>query len=315
MRNYESKIENLRMVIRNARSMAEGGNIPRREINDWVSGVGMRLRDLPGGMALQAEWEAIPDRDREMDDPETRDGFVGLWGLNKRLSWLQQKMGELAAANAEEQRRQQERAQAKEIAQALDGARRETKEEATPKTRCDPRIVFVVHGRNLALRDSMFAFLRAIGLHPLEWSEAIRATGKTLPYVGEILEAAFSRAQAVVVLMTPDDEARLREEFLSEGDMEHERELTPQARPNVLFEAGMAMGRFADRTVLVEIGKLRPFSDVGGRHVIRMDGTGPRRQELAHRLRDAGCAVSLEGTDWHTAGTLAAPGLEGGEQG
>ena len=34
----------------------------------------------------------------------------------------------------------------------------------------------VVHGRNLAARDAMFAFLRAIGLEPLEWSVLVSAT-------------------------------------------------------------------------------------------------------------------------------------------
>jgi hypothetical protein len=64
----------------------------------------------------------------------------------------------------------------------------------------------------------------------------------------------------------------------------------------------MAMGRSAHRTVMVELGSLRPFSDVGGRHVIRMDNTTQRRQELALRLQTAGCSISLAGTDWHTAG-------------
>jgi predicted nucleotide-binding protein len=62
----------------------------------------------------------------------------------------------------------------------------------------DGRTVFVVHGRNQAARKAMFAFLRAVGLNPLEWSEAIALTGSGSPYIGDILEAAFSRAQAVV---------------------------------------------------------------------------------------------------------------------
>ena len=64
----------------------------------------------------------------------------------------------------------------------------------------------------------------------------------------------------------------------------------------------MAMGRSEDRTVLVEIGLLRPFSDVAGRHVIRLDNSTQRRQDLAQRLGLAGCPIKLEGTDWHTAG-------------
>ena len=166
----------------------------------------------------------------------------------------------------------------------------------------DVREVFVVHGRNLAARDALFDFLRAIDLHPLEWAEAVQSTGRPSPYIGEILDAAFSKAHAVVVLMTPDDEAQLREHLRNDGDPPHETKLTGQARPNVLFEAGMAMGRHGDRTILVELGSLRPFSDIGGRHVIRIDNSSQRRQELAQRLKTAGCPVNLDGTDWHTAG-------------
>jgi predicted nucleotide-binding protein len=168
------------------------------------------------------------------------------------------------------------------------------------------RAVFVVHGRNLAARDAMFSFLRSIKLDPLEWIEAVAATGKPAPYVGEILTAAFDLAQAVVVLMTPDDLAYLQEEFRHAGDPPHEIEATGQARPNVLFEAGMAMGRDEGRTVLVELGALRPFSDVGGRHVIRLNNATQRRQEFATRLQAAECPVDLTGTDWHSAGDFDA---------
>jgi Predicted nucleotide-binding protein containing TIR-like domain len=174
------------------------------------------------------------------------------------------------------------------------------------RTGPDPRVVFVVHGRNTAARTAMFQFLRAIGLRPREWSQAVADTGKAMPYIGEVLDAAFSKAKAVVVLMTPDDEARLREEYRGPGDPPHETELAPQARPNVIFEAGMAMGRAPDRTVIVEVGEVRPFSDVGGRHVVRMDDSSERRQELAQRLRDAGCDVDLGGTDWHREGAFTA---------
>ena len=166
----------------------------------------------------------------------------------------------------------------------------------------DSREVFVVHGRNLRASNALFKFLRAIDLHPLEWTEAVRSTGKGSPYIGDILDAAFARAHAIVVLFTPDDEARLREEFRVASDPPHETELTGQARPNVLFEAGMAMGRSEDRTVLVEIGDLRPFSDLAGRHAIRLSNSSVRRQDLAMRLQTAGCPINLEGTDWHNAG-------------
>ena len=168
------------------------------------------------------------------------------------------------------------------------------------------REVFVVSGRNRMAHDALFEFLRSIDLHPLEWPEVVSATGKASPYIGEILDAAFSRAQAVLVLFTPDDEARLRESFRADNEHPHETQLTGQARPNVLFEAGMAMGRNPDRTILVELGTLRPFTDVAGIHVIRLDNTSQRRQELAQRLQAAGCPVNFDGTHWHDAGDFQA---------
>lgn len=166
----------------------------------------------------------------------------------------------------------------------------------------DSTNVFVVHGRNLPARDSMFQFLRSVGLKPIEWSQATIMAKKGAPFVGEILDAAYSNAQAVVVLLTGDDEAKLKKEFLTNDDPMHEKELSPQARPNVLFEAGMAFGVHPDRTVLVELGQIRPFSDIAGRHVIKMNNSTEMRQELAKRLQTAGCAVDLSGTDWHKAG-------------
>ena len=160
----------------------------------------------------------------------------------------------------------------------------------------------MIHGRDEAMRRALFDFLRSIDLKPIEWSEAVELTGKPSPFVGEILDAAMQHAQAIIVLFTGDDQARLRDEFLSGNDPVYERETTPQSRPNVIFEAGLALGRYPERTILVQIGTLRPFSDIAGRHLIRLKNTSKSRQELALRLKLAGCEVDLSGTDWHDAG-------------
>ena len=125
----------------------------------------------------------------------------------------------------------------------------------------DSRSVFVVHGRNEQLRRSMFDFLRSIGLDPMEWTKAVDLTGQGSPYIGEVLDAAFDHATAVVVLMTPDEIAYLQPRYANDGD-DPETDPSAQARPNVLFEAGMALGRNAERTILVEVGDVRSFSDV-----------------------------------------------------
>ena len=170
----------------------------------------------------------------------------------------------------------------------------------------DARTVFVVHGRNAKARRAMFAFLRSINLKPLEWSSVVKATGKPSPYIGDILAQGFAMAHAAVVLMTPDDEARLKKEFWEESDGENEKEFAGQPRQNVLFEAGMSMGLHDDRSVVVELGKVRPMSDTLGRYVVRMDGSVKARQELAERLKTAGCDVILDGTDWQSEGDFQA---------
>jgi predicted nucleotide-binding protein len=165
--------------------------------------------------------------------------------------------------------------------------------------------IFVVHGRNNIARDSLFSFLRALKLNPIEWDEAIKMTGKASPFIGEILNKAFSEAQAVVVLLSGDDEARLKKEFQSSDDPPYEKTLTAQARPNVLFEAGMAFGRHEDRTVLIQIGsELRPFSDIAGRHIIKLNNLPEQRNTLAQRLQTAGCPVDTSGRDWYSAGNF-----------
>ncbi len=167
--------------------------------------------------------------------------------------------------------------------------------------------VFVVHGRNNRLREDFFAFLRSMSLSPIEWSEAIIMTEKASPYIGEILDKAFSYARAIVVLLSPDDEVRLSSTLWSQNEKQEEVEIRKQARPNVLFEAGMAFGREPDRTLLIEVGQVKPFSDVAGRHVVRLNNSEQRRQDVVNRLKTAGCAVKIEGDDWLTTGDFELP--------
>ena len=171
----------------------------------------------------------------------------------------------------------------------------------------DVRRVAVVYGRNESAKRAMFRFLRALGLDPIEWSGAVALTGSGSPYVGQVLDGVFGSVQAVVVILTGDDVARLGTRYQTASDGVHELNLTPQARPNVLFEAGMAFGRHPDRTILVELGSTRSFSDVAGRHVVRMTNDAERRKELASRLHSAGCPVDLlTRTDWLSEGDFDA---------
>jgi predicted nucleotide-binding protein len=166
------------------------------------------------------------------------------------------------------------------------------------------RKVFVVHGRNTKIVESIFTFLRALDLHPIEWSEARKLTGNPSPTIGNILDAAFSNAQSILVLMTGDEEVKLKEEFIKKDDPAYEKNLAFQPRPNVIFEAGMAWGKDPKRTILIKCGNLRPMSDISGVHYIDLANTAKVRHEIAARLRDAGCDVDTVGSDWLDVGNF-----------
>jgi len=159
--------------------------------------------------------------------------------------------------------------------------------------------VFVVHGRNLKIKAALFELLSALGLEPLEWSDMVEKTGAAAPSILEVIKAGFTTVNAVVVIFSPDDEARPHDRFQHDAE---EGTLQGQPRANVLFEAGMAIALFPTRTVFLKIGKMRLLSDLGGLHMIEMDGSWEKRKELARRLRTAGCAVSDDSTAWHKAG-------------
>lgn len=159
------------------------------------------------------------------------------------------------------------------------------------------RTVFVIHGRDSQARLRMFDLLRRMGLHPLEWESIVQEVGVASPYLGDAVRAAFTIAQAALVLMTPDDIVRLHPSLQeSRPDPEHSTQC--QARPNVLFEAGMAFGLYPERTVLVQMGRLRHFSDMGGRNYIQFDGSVSSVLKLRQRLQTAGCAVRATGEDF-----------------
>ena len=164
------------------------------------------------------------------------------------------------------------------------------------------RRVFLVHGRDGGAREALTALLRAFDLKVIDWRDASAHAGGGTPYTGDIVAAGMELADAVVVLLTPDDIANVRPAFRLPGDGPHELEPTGQARLNVIFEAGMAVARDRNRVVLVEVGQVRKMSDIEGLNIIRLHNDVDRRKDLAQRLRSAGLAVDTDGEEWRTAG-------------
>lgn len=170
------------------------------------------------------------------------------------------------------------------------------------KIRKKDNSVFVINGRDQAVTDSMYALLDALGCKPIEFHQAVakvRGTGN--PFIGDVLDRAFEQVQALVVLFTPDDEAKLKDHFLKKGGDSGERKLRGQPRPNVIFEAGMAMARHPEKTIMVQVGAMKSFSDISGRHMVHLGDDYDSRLDFATRLGKV-CKVDTGGTRWTKVG-------------
>ena len=158
--------------------------------------------------------------------------------------------------------------------------------------------VFVIHGRDDQLRDSMFDFLRALGLRPQEWEEAVNLSRSSAPVLGTVPPTAMTAAQATVVLISPDDVVYLHPALCRPGADDDEARPQLQARPNVLVELGMALAIHPTRTVIVLVGDTRPIADLGGLNYVRLDESPQALNKIANRLELAGCKISKTGNDW-----------------
>ena len=174
------------------------------------------------------------------------------------------------------------------------------KESAKPAVKATKtNTLFVVHGRDKRLNEDMFGLLRALGLNPIEWSKAVAKTRGNNPDVDKIIAGQMKAVQGIVVMISPDEQAKLKAKF-ADPAIPSEKTLQDQARPNVLFEAGWAFGAYPDKTLLVRVGNTRPISDLGGKHIMKLSNSGASRKEFAQRLKKMKFRVDTEGTSWLT---------------
>lgn len=153
----------------------------------------------------------------------------------------------------------------------------------------DSTKVFVVHGRDQRPVTVVRQFLQHLGLHMLTWSEAVALTGQTQPHTYDIVRAGMDGAAAIVVIFSPDDLARVKDDYSDVGDAD--RVPTGQPRQNVLLEAGLAFGIGRERTIFVKSASTRDISDIDGFNWVKLNGAYESRLDLKGRLARAGAAV------------------------
>jgi predicted nucleotide-binding protein len=157
----------------------------------------------------------------------------------------------------------------------------------------DPKKVFIVHGRNQEAVKAMKDFLRAVGLNPHDFRK-FRDDIPGSPYIGEILTTAFGEAQAVVVLFTPDEWTSLRPSLRGSPSQDDGRW---EPRPNVVYEAGIAMTLDPKRTILTKLGNVSLPSDIAGRHYINLGNDINSKNDLRNLLARAGCEIDRQTVD------------------
>lgn len=102
----------------------------------------------------------------------------------------------------------------------------------------------------------------------------------------ELLEEYIPSADAVIALLTPDDEGRKR--GIEEWEL--------RARQNVLIEAGYAVIAQRDRSVIVALGGVSIPTDSEGIHRIQEPAWAPAvGTKVAKRLLDIGLRVDPSG--------------------
>jgi predicted nucleotide-binding protein len=171
-----------------------------------------------------------------------------------------------------------------------------------PMVSSDPTKVFLSFGRNSDINRALLTFLSSIGLSTLDFKDAIRLTGNVNPTIEEILDSIFSYAQVAIVILTPDDDVKLKKKYQQPNDSESDKNINNQARGSVLFEAGLLLGKHPERTILLQLGDIKTFSFFVDDYFLPFDGSPNSRIELATRLKALGCFINQIGQAWLTSG-------------
>lgn len=148
-----------------------------------------------------------------------------------------------------------------------------------PGTTGDPR-VFVVHGRDVALRETVARFLERLGLQPIVLHEQAD-NGRTII---EKFEDHALEAGAAVVLLTADDSAY--------GPEDPAPSRPNRARQNVILELGYFLGVLGrSKTIALYQPGVELPSDIHGLLYVPVDGDW--QLKLARELRAAGMPVDM----------------------
>ncbi len=140
-----------------------------------------------------------------------------------------------------------------------------------------PRRIFIVHGHDHHLRDTLAEILRKLGFEPIVLQDE---ASRSLTII-EKLERDTGNVGFAVVLYTPDDFCR------QAGTVENAR-----CRQNVVFEHGLLIGLLGrDRTCAIVHGDVEVPSDIHGMIYEQVRDLKGEAIKIARVLKNAGYSI------------------------
>lgn len=155
----------------------------------------------------------------------------------------------------------------------------------TSNLQFDSRKLFVVHGHDVAAKESLARFLQKVKLEPIILHEQPNG-GRTII---EKFETYSSDVGFAVVLLTPDDMG------CAANDVKAEK-LKPRARQNVITELGFFIGKLGrTRVCALHKGEVELPSDYSGVLYLPMDESDAWKTKLAQELVEAKMSIDIAG--------------------
>lgn len=161
--------------------------------------------------------------------------------------------------------------------------------------------VFVVYGRNTVFKKSIAEFLKELGIKPVFYDNSNGDATSTYD--------AFARCirdtDATLVLLTGDDEGRLRKEYLKDSNQPiKDKIMSARPRMNVIFEAGYSYALENQKTLLIKVGEVELPSDIlmvntiniklNKRGEIDEDAGATAKEDIATALLKCGITINQQ---------------------
>lgn len=228
--------------------------------NYWVKNVSKWLAHEFDGTGLSAEWAGLGHSSLVIsnnyhDYPAAWESFHKL--VNLRLKWLGLTLSKF-------------------------NQKSENKEVTKTKTNLSKsNNVFIVHGHDESVRETVARFIQKVGFEPVILHEQANSGRTIIEKFESNSDVCFS-----IVLLTGDDAGGLKDDPIESYKL--------RARQNVIFELGFFIGKIGRSKVcaLYQEGVEMP-SDYSGIVFIKLDAAGAWKLQLAREMKDSGLAVDM----------------------